>query len=205
MKKNMIIILGIGMSLFLAGCAEDSYNAFPEQPSSVAQMMGDEKVVGWINYKKDSDRDGVPDYKDKCPNTKFGAKVDFKGCPILEVFRFNFKLNSYKIDKKYYPEIEKIVKLLNSDKKLKIEIEGFTDSIGSYWYNKKLSFKRANALKEILVHKFKINPKRISISGYGEDYPIASNKTEKGRKLNRRIVVIDKSKYKKDNIDCIVK
>jgi OOP family OmpA-OmpF porin len=199
-------------------------------------MMGNEKVVGWINYKKDSDKDGIADYKDKCPatpkgakvdkngcaidsdgdkiidlfdkcpNTPKGMKVDFKGCPILQIFRFNFKFNSYKIDKKYYPKIEKLAKLLKKNKKIKIKIEGFTDNIGSYDYNKKLSLKRANALKDILVHKFNINSKRITIAGYGKDYPIASNKTEDGRRLNRRVVVIDKSQYlENNNIDCIVK
>jgi OOP family OmpA-OmpF porin len=206
MKKMIIGVVIIGSVLFFSGCSEDTYNAFPEQPTSISQMMGNEKVVGWINYKKDSDKDGIADYKDKCPATPKGAKVDFKGCPILQIFRFNFKFNSYKIDKKYYPKIEKLAKLLKKNKKIKIKIEGFTDNIGSYDYNKKLSLKRANALKDILVHKFNINSKRITIAGYGKDYPIASNKTEDGRRLNRRVVVIDKSQYlENNNIDCIVK
>jgi len=231
MKKNIIGIIGIASVLFLVGCGEDTYNAFPNQPTSVAQMMGNQKVVGWNNYKKDSDKDGVPDYLDKCPktpkgvkvdkngcaidsdkdgvpdyldkcpNTPKGVKVNFEGCPILKVFRFNFKFDSYKIDKKYYPEIKKLVNIIKNNKKLKIEIEGFTDNVGSYMYNQELSLKRATALKEILINKFKISPKRIDIVGYGEANPIASNATAEGRKLNRRIVVIDKTKY----INCIVK
>ena len=201
MKKRVIGIISIASVLFLAGCGEDTYNAFPNQPTSVSQMMGNQKVVGWDDHKTDTDKDGVPDYLDKCPNTPKGVKVNFEGCPILKVFRFNFKFNSYKIDKKYYPEIKKLVDILNNNKKLKIEIEGFTDNVGSYMYNQELSLERANALKEILVHKFKINPKRIEIVGYGEADPIASNNTEEGRRLNRRIVVIDKTKYK----NCIVK
>jgi len=202
MKKKIIGFMSIASVLFLAGCADDNtYELFPNQPVSVSQMMGNQKLVGWNDYKKDSDKDGVPDYLDKCPNTPKGAKVNFEGCPILETFRFNFEFNSYKIDKKYYPEIKKLVKILNNNKKLKIEIEGFTDNVGSYMYNQELSLERANALKEILVHKFKINPKRIEIVGYGEADPVASNNTEEGRRLNRRIVVIDKTKYK----NCIVK
>jgi OOP family OmpA-OmpF porin len=269
MKRIFIGVASIGAVLFLAGCTEDTYNAFPDQPTSVAQMMGNEEVVGWTNYKKDSDKDGVADYKDKClntpryvnvdkngcaidsdkdgvadykdrcphtpkgskvnkngcaidsdgdkiidlfdkcPNTPKGMKVDFNGCPILQIFRFNFKFNSYKIDKKYYSKIEKLAKFLKKNQKIKIKIEGFTDNIGSYEYNKKLSLKRANALKEILINKFKINPQRIRIAGYGEDEPIASNKTEEGRKLNRRVVVIDESQYikgiKGKTLDCIIK
>jgi OOP family OmpA-OmpF porin len=201
MKKRLIGIVSITAVLFLAGCGEDSYNAFPKQPTSVSQMMGNQKLVGWTDYNKDSDGDKVPDYLDKCPNTPKGAKVNFEGCPILKVFRFNFKFDSYKIDKKYYPEIKKLADTLKNNKKLKIEIEGFTDIIGSYVYNKELSVKRANALREILINKFGINPKRIDIIGYGWDHPIASNKTKEGRRLNRRIVVINKSNY----VSCIVK
>jgi OOP family OmpA-OmpF porin len=258
MKKIIMGVVSIGTVLFLSGCGEERYNVSPKEPISVSQMMGNEKVLGWIDYTKDGDRDGVPDYKDKCkytpryvkvdsngcaidsdkdgvadyedrcpntprgvevdsygctidsdrdgvydykdkcPNTPRGMKVDFQGCPILQTFRFNFKFNSYKIDKKYYPEIEKLVELLKKGHK-KIKIEGFTDNIGSYEYNKKLSLKRAKALKEILVNKFKINPNRIKIEGYGEDYPIASNETEEGRRLNRRVIVIDERQYINDN------
>jgi OOP family OmpA-OmpF porin len=183
------------------GCAIDSdndgiidlFDKCPDTPKGVK--------VDFKGCPIDSDEDGIPNYLDRCPNTPKGAKVNFEGCPILKVFRFNFKFDSYKIDKKYYPEIKKLADTLKNNKKLKIEIEGFTDIIGSYVYNKELSVKRANALREILINKFGINPKRIDIIGYGWDHPIASNKTKEGRRLNRRIVVINKSNY----VSCIVK
>jgi hypothetical protein len=140
----------------------------------------------------DSDHDGVNDYMDKCPNTPRNVKVNFEGCPVLHIFRFNFKVNSSNIDKKYYPEIEKLAKILKNNRKLHIKIQGFTDSTGSKSYNKLLSLKRANALRKILVYKYKINPRRIRVYGFGDSHPIAPNNTKEGRRLNRRIVVVSR-------------
>jgi OOP family OmpA-OmpF porin len=140
----------------------------------------------------DTDKDGVPDYKDKCPNTPLGVAVNHQGCPILAQFRFNFKFNSWKIDKKYYPQIQKLAKLLKKNKGIKkIEIQGYTDNIGSYLYNKTLSIKRANALRAILINKYGIKPSRIDIVGFGSDYPVANNNRPEGRAMNRRVTVID--------------
>ena len=85
MKKTIIGVVSVGIILFLSGCGEDTYNAFPNQPTSVVQMTNNEKVVGWIDYKKDADDDKIIDLFDKCPNTLKGVKVDFKGCPIKNI------------------------------------------------------------------------------------------------------------------------
>jgi outer membrane protein OmpA-like peptidoglycan-associated protein len=175
------------------GCAIDSdkdkvidlFDKCPNTPKDV--------VVGVDGCPLDTDRDGVPDVKDKCPDTPKDVKVNFQGCPVLAEYRFNFEFNSAKIDKKYYPQIKKLADVLKNNKSIKIEIQGYTDNTGSYVYNKELSLKRANALREILIKKFKISPERISIIGYGSDYPVASNATKEGQAQNRRILVIDKT------------
>ena len=177
------------------GCALDDdkdsvINLFDKCPNTPAGI-----VVGVDGCPVDSDKDGVADYKDKCLNTPKDVKVNFQGCPILAEYRFNFKFNSYKIDKKYYPQIQKLANILKNNKKIQIEIQGFTDNIGSYIYNKELSLKRANALRNILINRFNICPNRISVIGYGSDYPVASNATKEGQALNRRIIVIDKTNF----------
>ena len=177
------------------GCALDDdkdsvINLFDKCPNTPAGI-----VVGVDGCPVDSDKDGVADYKDKCPNTPKDVKVNFQGCPILAEYRFHFPFNSYKIDKKYYPQIQKLANILKNNKKIQIEIQGFTDNIGSYIYNKELSLKRANALRNILINRFNICPNRISVIGYGSDYPVASNATKEGQALNRRIIVIDKTNF----------
>ena len=138
----------------------------------------------------DSDKDGVKDYLDKCPDTPKDLEVDKKGCPILKTYMFNFKFNSYEIDKKYYSEIKKMANILKADKNIRIEIQGHTDNLGSEKYNKELSLQRANALKNILVSEFKIDAKRIKAVGLGTKKPMKSNETEEGRAKNRRVVVV---------------
>ena len=133
----------------------------------------------------------MPNYLDKCPNTKQNVKVNNQGCEIIVTYIFNFKFDSYKIEKKYYPEIKKLADTLKENPNIKIEIDGHTDNIGSKEYNYQLSLKRANALKNILINEYKIAPKRIKIKGFGATKPIASNKTPEGRAKNRRVVVIN--------------
>ena len=178
------------------GCAIDSDNdgvpnGIDKCPNTKEGMEVDDK-----GCPVDDDEDGVKNQMDKCPNTPKCIEVNFEGCPMLSIFRFNFEVDSAKIDKKYYPQIEELAKILQNNKKIEVKIEGFTDNTGSAKHNKELSLARAEAVKDVLVKKFKINPKRIEVVGYGEEYPIATNDTEEGRKLNRRVVVVDKSNYK---------
>ena len=177
------------------GCALDSdndgvINLFDKCPDTLKELEVD--VDG---CPVDSDNDGIPNYKDKCPNTPSDVKVDFKGCPVIAEYRFHFNTNSFTIAPKYYKQVETLVKVLQNNKDIKIEIEGFTDNKGTYIYNKELSLKRANALRTILIKKYTIMPNRIEVIGYGLDNPIADNSTEEGRAKNRRIVVIDKSNF----------
>lgn len=74
-----------------------------------------------------------------------------------------------------------------------IAIEGFTDSTGSKEVNQRLSERRAAAVKDALVMRG-IESRRIDARGYGPAFPIASNDSEIGRQLNRRVeIVIDPS------------
>ncbi len=69
------------------------------------------------------------------------------------------------------------------------KIIGHTDSVGSESYNLELSKQRAQAVFNYLVQNHEIQSERILVEGAGEYGPIASNDTEIGRKLNRRIVI----------------
>ena len=190
------------IGLLIVGCAEKPL------ATSVVELSGNEKVVGWsdeknetqdvkvvtkIVYKKpkDSDGDGIIDSLDKCPNTPKNVLVNHYGCPIITTLRINFDFNKVNIKKIYYPQIEKIAKAMKNNPKLKIEIDGYTDNIGSKKYNSKLSLKRAQAVKNILVKKYGIDPKRIVVKGFGEKYPLLPNTTSTNRALNRRVEIID--------------
>lgn len=83
-------------------------------------------------------------------------------------------------------ELENLIKLLNDNPNIKIEISGHTDNIGSAAYNQKLSESRAKAVVDYLI-EHGIDRSRLSYMGYGFEKPIATNDTEEGRQLNRRV------------------
>jgi outer membrane protein OmpA-like peptidoglycan-associated protein len=82
-----------------------------------------------------------------------------------------------------------VVDLLQSEPDKKIRIEGHTDSTGDAETNLKISQQRADAVRDALV-SLGVDADRITAKGMGEDFPIATNETEDGRRQNRRVDVI---------------
>lgn len=72
---------------------------------------------------------------------------------------------------------------------LKVQVEGYTDNIGSQEYNQKLSQQRADAVRDFLVSQG-VQANNITSTGYGESDPIASNSTSAGRAQNRRVQLV---------------
>ncbi len=104
---------------------------------------------------------------------------------VLRNIYFNFNKASFKDES--YAELNKLETMMAENTGLQIEISGHTDNIGSKTYNKNLSQRRANAVKDYLVQKG-VDARRITAVGYGEEQPLASNDDEKeGRELNRRV------------------
>lgn len=83
-------------------------------------------------------------------------------------------------------ELNNVVEILNKYPNIKIEISGHTDNKGSDEYNKNLSKERAKTIVEYLKSK-NIAENRLSYVGYGKEIPIATNDTEEGRQMNRRV------------------
>lgn len=96
-----------------------------------------------------------------------------------------FDVNKFELKPESQVELEKLVQLLSENPTLKIEISGHTDNAGKPADNLTLSNNRAKAVVSYLSLK-SIAPQRLIAKGYGETKPIADNKTEPGRALNRR-------------------
>lgn len=86
-----------------------------------------------------------------------------------------------------YIVLDKSVKLLKDNPTVSVEIEGYTDYIGTAEYNQELSVQRAITVKNYLISQG-IADSRLSTIGYGKGNPVANNETEEGRAMNRRIV-----------------
>ncbi|RKY96340.1 MAG: OmpA family protein, partial [Ignavibacteriae bacterium] len=74
---------------------------------------------------------------------------------------------------------------------LKLYVVGHTDMTGEFDYNVGLSLKRANAVIKSLVSEYGIAAERLAGKGAGPLCPIGSNKNEDGRKLNRRVELVE--------------
>ena len=85
--------------------------------------------------------------------------------------------------------LDNLAQFLRKHPERDIAIEGFTDAIGSPDSNQRLSERRAHAVKEALIGRG-IESRRIDARGYGPSFPVASNATETGRQLNRRVEIV---------------
>ena len=137
----------------------------------------------------DDDKDGVLNKFDKCLNTSAGVKVNKDGCVDVINLNINFDNNSAVIKNEYKKNLETFANILKQNKSLTAVIEAHTDDKGSDAYNQNLSDRRAvsviNALKAL-----DINTSRLKSIGYGESQPIATNDTEAGKAINRRVTAL---------------
>lgn len=166
-----------------------------------------ETPAGWKVDEKgcplDTDKDGLADSEDDCP-TVFGPKSN-KGCPVKEpekkkeitaeqviVQKINVTPVHFVSDKTYLTDysksnVDKLLKTLNSDKELKVNIFGYTDNVGPDDYNIKLSEKRVETVIEYLISKGISEDRIIHQQAFGKAKPVATNDTEEGRLRNRRV------------------
>ncbi|MGI5862346.1 MAG: OmpA family protein [Myxococcales bacterium] len=149
----------------------------------------------------DNDKDGIADAQDACPLEPGVAQDDPKqnGCPRkmqlvvvkkdkIEIKQqINFQSGKAKIiGKRSFQILDEVVQVLNDYPSIKkIRVEGHTDSVGSNQFNQRLSQARADSVVEYLLSQG-VSPERIEAVGYGEERPIQSNATAKGRAANRR-------------------
>ncbi len=138
----------------------------------------------------DSDKDGVADYLDQCPNTPAGVSIDKDGCPTRLTLRIKFDNNSSQVSPVYHDELSEAAQCIKDYPGNEVLIYGHTDSKGAATYNQKLSENRASAVRNSLISQFDIAEKKLKIRGFGEDLPVADNKTSEGRALNRRVEVL---------------
>jgi outer membrane protein OmpA-like peptidoglycan-associated protein len=86
-------------------------------------------------------------------------------------------------------KLDQLAQFLNEHKDRRVQIDGFTDSVGTDSYNEELSRRRADAVKSALISRG-IDPSRIGTEGYGKAFPVANNNDSGGRQLNRRVEVV---------------
>lgn len=97
-----------------------------------------------------------------------------------------FDFDHFNISRKYIEVMDDAANILDNYPELFIQIEGHTDAVGTEPYNKQLSINRANSAKEFMLING-VDPDRIKVIGHGETDPYATNFTQEGRAMNRRV------------------
>lgn len=154
-------------------------------------------AVDSVGCLKDTDSDKVPDYLDQCPTIP-GVKENH-GCPALKkevrnllkkaMQGIQFETGKATIKKTSNPLLNQIANVFIDNPTYMVEVQGHTDNVGKPEFNQDLSEKRAQAVRSYLI-KAGVPEKQLIAHGYGDTMPIASNKTAKGRTLNRRVEFI---------------
>ena len=176
------------------GCPDTDGDGVPDKDDKCPDVAGPAENGGcpW----PDTDGDGVLDKDDLCPNEP-GPESN-KGCPepnddeqkrlnqyaktiLFDTGKASIKFESAEI-------LSQIINVLKKYPNSRFRIEGHTDSTGKKQKNIELSQNRADAVKIYLIQGG-IASERLESVGYGPDKPIASNKTRKGRALNRRVEI----------------
>ena len=136
----------------------------------------------------DVDADGVPDSKDSCPTEK--GTAEFNGCPgtATSANAIQFEFNSSVLKTSAYPTLDQLSTDLKNGAIGKVQLDGHASEEGTTEYNMQLSKDRANSVKTYLVNSG-VSATKIVTKGYGETRPVASNATEEGRQLNRRVEI----------------
>ena len=176
------------------GCPDTDGDGVPDKDDKCPDVAGPAENGGcpW----PDTDGDGVLDKDDQCVNEAGPASNN--GCPepndddqkrlnqyaktiLFDTGKATIKFQSAEV-------LNQIINVLKKFPKSRFRIEGYTDSTGNKQRNITLSQNRADAVKIYLIQGG-IDQSRLESKGYGPENPIASNKTRKGRELNRRVEI----------------
>jgi outer membrane protein OmpA-like peptidoglycan-associated protein len=137
---------------------------------------------GYLFFSKNysvaqSDATATPDLDVRLSPIVAGEKIELRN-----IF---FETASYALLPASTVELDKLVKLMTTNAKMRIEVGGHTDNVGNDAANQLLSEERANAVRDFLI-AHGIEASRVVAKGYGETRPVATNDTDEGRALNRR-------------------
>jgi len=195
--------------------ADRDGDGIPDKEDACPDVKGVKSPIASENgCPPDTDGDGIRDDVDACPNEKGVPDPDPQknGCPksvrvtegeIVILEQVQFKTGSAVILPVSDDLLHQVAGVLSEHPEIaRLEVQGHTDSRGGKAYNKKLSQKRADAVKKWLVNYGQIDSGRLTTHGYGMEEPIADNATPDGRQKNRRVQfkILEKSNRSRSEV-----
>ena len=215
--KQLIITLTITCLTLLTGCTTfDAYTG-EEKTSSTAKGAGIGASAALVlSYLKNKDKSSKERNQRMLRDAGIGAIIgggagyymdtqeaklrkqlrgsgvsvqrDGNNINLIMPGNITFATDGRNLNSKFYNVLDSVALVVKEYNKTTIVVAGYTDSTGSDRYNQKLSEDRATSVADFLVNK-KVKPARLEVVGFGKKNPVASNKTAKGRSLNRRVEI----------------
>ncbi len=142
-------------------------------------------VGGGVGYYMDTQEAKL---RKQLRGTGVSVKRDGNNINLIMPSNITFTTDGRNINSRFYAVLDSVVLVIKEFNKTTVVVAGFTDSSGSESYNQKLSEDRARSVAGFLLNN-KVNQARLDVVGFGEQHPIASNKTKQGRSLNRRVEI----------------
>ena len=181
LKRTLLSLCTVALSAAYGGCSVSM------SAGNKATIVGKDKIV--VSADQPAEAAPAPTEvsapKIKPPKHPMKAKVVGSKIEITEKVMFEYDKATIKGDS--HALLNDVATVIKQHPSIaKIRIEGHTDSDGSDKYNKKLSQDRADAVMQFLVGAG-IEANRLEAVGYGEEKPIADNKTDEGKERNRRV------------------
>lgn len=193
--------------------SQQLHPAIVNQPINVALWVQDGRARGYVNGERVADVNGMampadvkpPDHftpRERCDRPTdgweglrslrvaesapdFSAVISSTGKYITHGIQFD--TDSDRMKPESAPVIKAVVRGLEKNPNLKLEIDGYTDSTGNPQHNQDLSKRRAEAVRQVLVSQFGIDASRLTANGFGAAKPVGNNDTAQGRADNRRV------------------
>ena len=168
-----------------------------ERPSSLSarESTGNTTTGSAIASAKsdstgDRDNDGVKNEYDACDDTLPGSVVDDLGCIVyIGVLEdVTFKTGSSELTPEAQNVLNSVAETIRSQPLTIVELSAFTDNVGTEEQNNALSVARVKSVALYLISAG-VKKMQLTLKAYGEKRPIASNDTEEGRRINRRVEI----------------
>jgi len=159
-----------------------------KQDVAMITEVADQQSADLVTADANAQRDRELIAKQEQQLKDLNAKKTDRGM-VITLGDVLFRTNKAELESGGVHNVQKLADFLKQSPQTKILIEGHTDSTGSASHNQALSERRASAVQTALS-AMGIAANRISIRGYGEEYPAASNDTAATRQLNRRVEII---------------
>ncbi len=159
----------------------------PNTPTGIAvgpDGCGPDEVN--IKLRSEDDASKAEAFRSEHPEGAALAALAEKDSLNLDI---QFAPNKSIIKSGYNADLKQAAAFIAAHPGVKIVVEGHTDSTGSKSLNQKLSQKRADTVRWILVRDYGVDKSRVVAKGYGESQPIADNNTQQGRAQNRRVLI----------------